>query len=782
MAAAPGAVNRLEPPYTEATNIDDGVPCYICQKAGFTSWGKLMQHVKRHGVKQSDLAGTHFYTMANQDFASAARDRYQQQREQFYWEYDHEEGEEPEGQEGAGHWQEDFGDFEDDGFVGEDWEEEGGYLEEEEEELVEEEEEEIVDPSIQTREDGTHWKLFLVKVGLDGKPTDPLVLEAPSAEPIQAKHKPPSHWTSTVPNITIKQVYLDLGEIQPSEAGGRAASWPIPLGDFRIDISGFNEHLKDKRHSDAQVGDMQRGINRFFHMLEIENLDLSANPDAAANPAILVGVLSSEVYKKIFRLPMMQGFPWSRKMLDALKVFVEWQKTQVNDKTLFDDDNKWEKMARAFDSLSIRLKANVQKQINEDKHERDMNKRVADAEKLEDFPSVQTFKETVLRAMRTLFDIKQKYSDVAELPHDVQCVANACIVLIIWFNGFGGRKKEWEIMKRAHCYEQIKKGLDFFICSKHKTSHLYGNLAKWVATGTMKAIEIYLSLPCKAGTETFLVPTAEGQDYVCIPTALKRGCRLFLPPGCTWPTVNLMRKWYHTELHKLTQTEAHLLNLMKTIDAHSPNVAKKHYILQTPKDDAKLAKALVHAMLGEPVPWPENNKFKEISNPKPLHKMLSIADKVPEGHDEEDTPEDEFGFWDLAKLFGISEPLPVLGNAAGSSSSTDRPVLADQNPAPTIANPNNDIKKEGIVKREAPDEAPMEEGAPKKRGRKSPFSQDQIAWILEQCRPWGLVPPPSAIHDWIDEDKKSTAKMLPDYEDKEKLVQSIRHVLRQHYK
>ena len=106
----------LEPPYTQDTNIAGGVLCYICQKANFTNWANLMQHVKRHGVTQGDLAGTHFHTMAKQEFAAAERERHRRKQRQLqaFWEYDHEEGEEPQGEEGAGHWHSDRDDVEDD--------------------------------------------------------------------------------------------------------------------------------------------------------------------------------------------------------------------------------------------------------------------------------------------------------------------------------------------------------------------------------------------------------------------------------------------------------------------------------------------------------------------------------------------------------------------------------------------------------------------------------------------------------------------------------------------
>eukprot|EP00975_Prorocentrum_lima_P030184 6331681-Prorocentrum_lima.AAC.1 len=50
---------------------------------------------------------------------------------------------------------------------------------------------------------------------------------------------------------------------------------------------------------------------------------------------------------------------------------------------------------------------------------------------------------------------------VEELPKPVQCAANAALVGIVWLNGFGGRKMEWEKMLRQHCREQFSNDKDY---------------------------------------------------------------------------------------------------------------------------------------------------------------------------------------------------------------------------------------------------------------------------------------------------------------------------------
>jgi hypothetical protein len=49
-AVAPG-VAHPPPPYDEATDIAAGIPCYLCEKAKFKTWGGVLEHVRlKHKV------------------------------------------------------------------------------------------------------------------------------------------------------------------------------------------------------------------------------------------------------------------------------------------------------------------------------------------------------------------------------------------------------------------------------------------------------------------------------------------------------------------------------------------------------------------------------------------------------------------------------------------------------------------------------------------------------------------------------------------------------------
>ena len=57
----------------------------------------------------------------------------------------------------------------------------------------------------------------------------------------------------------------------------------------------------------------------------------------------------------------------------------------------------------------------------------------------------------------------------------------------------------------SSCYKNTL-DQDFVVCSDYKTSRIYGDLGKWLAPGTQKALVCYLSLPRREGVNTLLVP------------------------------------------------------------------------------------------------------------------------------------------------------------------------------------------------------------------------------------------------------------------------------------
>ena len=215
----------------------------------------------------------------------------------------------------------------------------------------------------------------------------------------------------------------------------------------------------------------------------------------------------------------------------------------------------------------------------------------------------------------------------------------------------------------------------YVLCQEHKTSHLYGDLAKWLAPGTIDAVITYAALPRREDCETFFHPTVEGVRTVDVHHALKKFGEKFLPECQQKPTVNLMRKWYHTKLMTMSKTENALLALMTRIDAHSPSIAAKHYVLQNPDHDAKLAEILVEELLGTTVPWPavEHLPWHKL---KEKIKVLPSTASATEDPDVPDEPseEEELPYFDFADRWGLRDPLVPIPDAPTEQVATDDDV------------------------------------------------------------------------------------------------------------
>ena len=81
----------------------------------------------------------------------------------------------------------------------------------------------------------------------------------------------------------------------------------------------------------------------------------------------------------------------------------------------------------------------------------------------------------------TLIGTEQEYGGFDTLPRHVQGLANAAIIGVMYCNGFGARCGEWCVLKLRDFRAQMKRKKEYVLCQDHKTSHVYGELAKWLA-------------------------------------------------------------------------------------------------------------------------------------------------------------------------------------------------------------------------------------------------------------------------------------------------------------
>ena len=156
---------------------------------------------------------------------------------------------------------------------------------------------------------------------------------------------------------------------------------------------------------------------------------------------------------------------------------------------------------------------------------------------------------------------------------------------------------------------------------------------------------------------SFFVPATgsaeQGVGTLHIPPSLFRLGKKHLPDECTKPTVNLLRKWFHTELMRLTRTESKLLSLMKVV-----------------ADDPRLAKELVRNVIGTTVPWPGRLALDPVkiaaSTLLPLPWEMEQSDEETAADNDADDPsqpELELDSWEAGVFFGVPEPLQAITDA-----------------------------------------------------------------------------------------------------------------------
>ena len=72
-----------------------------------------------------------------------------------------------------------------------------------------------------------------------------------------------------------------------------------------------------------------------------------------------------------------------------------------------------------------------------------------------------------------------------------------------------------------------------------------------IRPGTWAAVKAYVALPRPEGGTKFLVPS-EGKETVNFSQMLAAFCSYYFrkeDKGIAFPTVTLLRKWFHTKLH-----------------------------------------------------------------------------------------------------------------------------------------------------------------------------------------------------------------------------------------
>lgn len=185
---------------------------------------------------------------------------------------------------------------------------------------------------------------------------------------------------------------------------------------------------------------------------------------------------------------------------------------------------------------------------------RDTNK-TKDTAAMKALPSVAEMQRAVTKGFAYMRAIACRFAGTPDpLSPQIQGHVNACLIGGMYLSMFAGRNGEWERLPLKTIQDMIAAGEDFFLTEDHKTARTYGSIAKWFTPGMMSAVKAYLSLPRRPDIKTFLVPPGKDTKVVSIPGALKTfACNMFHKDK-THPTVNLMRKFFHTQLMGLART------------------------------------------------------------------------------------------------------------------------------------------------------------------------------------------------------------------------------------
>jgi hypothetical protein len=463
----------------------------------------------------------------------------------------------------------------------------------------------------------------------------------------------------------------DIGrEASWANRGVKRSTWPKELQTTRLEIKLFDDYLKrDKCLKGITSSYHMRNMSRLFNMIEVDTgngFRAIESPDEASDVKLVCSILVSKLYMAIFDLPIMEfKYSWAGEILESIIAFCRWHVHEMAGKVVEGEPGHWTEYAAVVQRLLVKLEGGYRKRNQAVKDRNVIAKQQEDITRIRGLPTVQQLQAGVASGYRTLKLLGREFHGTGErLPCRAQGLANSCMVGAMWCDMFGGRKMEWETMTLEQVRAMFGEGHDWLACMEHKTSRTYGTLAKWLSPGACAALECYIKLPRPEGVASFLVPALDSTDRVDIPTALYGWSSRFLPKGCTKPTVNLMRKFFHKQLIKLTQDEASLKRTMATLDAHSIKTIDRHYALREPADDVALAKMLVGAVLGDTVPWPTDDGFELEDDLNTAIEEFDAAARADPGGFEmvqaSGDVDEELECWLHGRRFGVAEPLLAI--------------------------------------------------------------------------------------------------------------------------
>eukprot|EP00971_Amphidinium_carterae_P348694 6490631-Amphidinium_carterae.1 len=167
----------------------------------------------------------------------------------------------------------------------------------------------------------------------------------------------------------------------------------------------------------------------------------------------------------------------------------------------------WTDFATALGNLASDLKGGSRKKYEDERAHRVHMKSMTDLKSIKGLAPRDVLKGAVFNAFKDIASICRTncfhhlnwtYKGL-HLPSNVRGHLNTALAGCLYLDSFAGRKMEWEMLHLAHvearpCLEQISAGKDYIVCDHHKTSKVYGSLAKWLTPGLVSAFSAVLEL------------------------------------------------------------------------------------------------------------------------------------------------------------------------------------------------------------------------------------------------------------------------------------------------
>jgi len=293
--------------------------------------------------------------------------------------------------------------------------------------------------------------------------------------------------------VTIRDAWLQHPGPRQKSADYRRAQWPKELTDDAspdAERHAFQSYLQDdKNYKTARAEITAKLVDKFLAGFEVE----ASSP--VSDGTMLVSMYMQDKWKQMFKLPIYsQCFTWSLKTIDAFALFIEFHR-KLHRRAALNQKGSAESEAYAciLEDFADELRSGFRSRYAAQKEVDITARRRIDAKRIKNMPSIAEMQQSVGDAFLVLKGIVAVWADQKAVPVHVQYEANVVICGAIWMNTFGGRKHEWEIATYEHVMDQLMNDKDYIVCTDHKTSSCYGDLAKLLTPGLCK---VYVFLVC----------------------------------------------------------------------------------------------------------------------------------------------------------------------------------------------------------------------------------------------------------------------------------------------